>query len=218
VIKIVACLLLISASSCLAVEPGPGYELVSRDEPDADLEFFGGPHIDIVKELYRRPDEDTPAFKIVLSSLADPSQKELLFAYDRAADANLSPDGKWFIVNDRSFRNNCDPRLFKQQKGLKFAEVKDARIPQKAINFFISYNKYPLSIRKHLSECIVESEVWSDNSKSLLLRISKGQTGEPLWVYNWRCIYDLTTGKISTDLKVLNRGAILPGKYLTPSP
>jgi hypothetical protein len=206
------------AASIFAGEPGPEYELVSQDKPDSEWEFFGGPHIDIVTEVYHRKDGESPAFKIVLSSLADPSQKELLFEYDRAAQAELSPDGKWFIVNDRPVRGECNPRLFKQKKGLKFGEVEDAGIRKKAINFFIGENKYPASMRGHLmpeGDCYVESVLWSDDSKSLLLRLSKGQTGEPLWVYNWRCVYDLKTGRVSTDLKVLNRGAVLPGKYLT---
>jgi hypothetical protein len=205
---------------CFAGEPGPDYKLVDQTKPDPDLEFFGGPHIDIVKEVYRRTDERSPIFKIVLSSLAKPSRKELLFAYDRAAEADLSPDGKWFVINDRPDRGQCEPRLFKQQTGLKFTEVREANIQQKAIDFFIRYNKFPESIRKHLigeSDCFVESTLWSDDSSSLLLRISKGQTGEPIWIYDWRCIYDLKTGECSTDLKILNRGSILPGKYLVPS-
>ena len=217
VTKIVAYLLIVLASACVAGEPGPNYKLVNRNKPDSELEFFGGPHIDIVTELYRCMDGDTPAFKIVLSSLVHPSRKELLFAYDRIAEAELSPDGKWFIVNDRPGRGECEPRLFRQQKDLKFTEVKGAQIWEKAIRFFISSNKYPPSIGKHLlhSEAIVESMLWSDDSRSLLLRIRMGRTGEPLWVYNWRCIYDVTSGRISTDLQVLNRGAILPGKHLT---
>ncbi len=203
---------------CFAGEPGLHYKLVDETKPDNQFEFFGAPHIDIVKEVYRRTDEGSPAFKIVLSSLADPSKKELLFAYDRAADADLSPDGKWFVINDRPGRGECEPRLFKQQSGLKFTEVKEAKIQQKAIDFFIRCNKFAGHIRKRMfEESIVESTLWSDDSNSLLLRISKGQTGEPIWVNDWRCIYDLKTGKLSTDLNILNRGSILPGKYLVPN-
>ncbi len=205
--------------SCFAAEPGPDYELVSKVEPDADAEFFGGPHIDIVTEVYRRRTDDSPAFKIVLSSLADPSRKELFFAYDRAATAELSPDGQWFIVNDRPFRGQCAPRLFKHQSGLKFAEVKTARIRARAIDFFVRYNKYPASIREHMigeGDCIVESEIWGEDSKALLLRIAKGRTGEPIWIQSWRCVYDLKTGKLTTDLRTLNRDSISPGKYLAP--
>jgi hypothetical protein len=163
---------------------------------------------------------DQRFLKIILSSLADPSQKELLFEYERDAVATLSPDGEWIVINDRPFVGECNPRLFKQEAGLKFTEVKDANIRQKAIEFFLRYNKYPKEIGEHMlpeGSCFVQSMLWSDNSKSLLLRLSKGQTGEPLWIYNWRCVYDLTTGEVSTDLKVLNRGAIQPGKYLAPA-
>ena len=89
-------------------------------------------------------------------------------------------------------------------------------IRKKAIHFFVRYNKYPPTILKHMigeGDCFVESTLWGDDSHSLLLRISKGQTGEPIWIYDWRCVYDLTSGTISTDLRALNRGAVLPGKY-----
>jgi len=204
-----------------ADEPGSGYKLVDKTNPDNELEFFGAPHIDIVKEVYRRADGGSPAFKIVLSSLADPSKKELLFAYDRAAEADLSPDGKWFVINDRPGRGECEPRLFKRQTGLKFTEVKKAKIQQKAMDFLFRYNNLSRDTRKQLSEnteYFVESTLWSDDSNSLLLRITKGQTGLPIWVSDWRCIYDLKTGKISTDLGVLNRGSISPGKYIVRNP
>ena len=155
-----------------------------------------------------------------MSSLADPSQKELLFEYDREAVANLSPNGKWIVINDRPVRGECNPRLFKQKAGLKFTEVENGGIRKKAIEFFIRFNKYPRGIGEHMfpeGACIVESELWVDDSKSLLLRLSKGQTGEPLWINNWRCVYDLSTGQVSTDLKVLNRGSVQPGKYLAPT-
>ena len=221
--KIIILFLCVFAGSCLAAEPGPGYELVEQTKPDEEAEFFGGPHIDTMIEIYSKPDESKffrKTFKIVLSSLADPSHKELLFEYEREATATLSPDGKWIVVNDRPFRGECNPRLFKQETGLKFIEVKDADIRKKAIEFFLRYNKYLKRIGEHMlpaGACIVESVLWSDDSKSLLLLLSKGQTGEPLWINNWRCVYDLTNGQVSTDLHVLNRGAIQPGKYLAPN-
>jgi len=128
IMKLSVALLCVLAAPCFADEPGPHYKLVDQTKPDSELEFFGGPHIDIVKEVYRRTDEGSPTFKIVLSSLADPSKKELLFAYDRAAEADLSPDGKCFVINDRPGRGECDPRLFKQRTGLKFTEFKEANL------------------------------------------------------------------------------------------
>ena len=220
--KVAILLLCLFAGACLAAGPGPGYELVEQTKPAEQSEFFGWPHIDIVIEVYSKPDPEKffrKSFKIVLSSLADPSRKELLFEYDRDAVAILSPDGKWIVVNDRPGVGQCEPRLFHQQKGLKFTEVKSAQIWEKAIRFFSDSNHYPPRLRKHLlsGDCIVESMLWSDDSRSLLLRLRKEQTGEPVWVHNWRCIYDLTNGTISTKLQVLNRGAILPGKYLAPA-
>lgn len=215
-------LLFIFADSCLASEPGPGYELIKRIQPDEHAEFFGGPHLDTVVEVYSKPDDTKffrKSFKIVLSSLADPARKKLLFEYEREATAVLSPNGKWIVINDRPFRGQCNPRLFKQESGLNFVEVKDADIRRKAIEFFLRQNKYPKKMGEHLlpqGMCIVESEMWSDNSGALLLRISKGQTGEPIWINNWRCIYDLSSGQISTNLNVMNRGAVESGKYLTP--
>ena len=211
---------LLAFATGFAGEPGAHYKLVEQTKPDNEFEFFGEPHVDIVQELYQRTDKGSPAFKIVFSSLAHPSRQELLFAYERAATADLSPNGKWCIVNDRPFRGHCEPRLFKQQEGLKFTEIKGARIRSKAIQFFVRYHHYPPNILQHLigeGDCIVESVLWGDDSQSLLLRIGKGQTGEPIWIYDWRCVYDLKSGSISTDLRALNRGAVLPGKYLAPA-
>jgi len=221
--KVATLLLCIFAGACLAAEPGAGYELIQQTKPEDQSEFFGGPHIDTVIEVYSKPAPEKffgKSFKIVLSSLADPSRKELLFEYERAAVASLSPDGKWIVINDRPFRGECNPRLFKKEADLKFTEANNANIRKKAIEFFLRYNKYPKKIGEHMlpaGACFVESVLWADDSKSLLLRLSKGQTGEPLWIDSWRCVYDLTTGKVSTDLDVLNRGAIQPGKYLAPA-
>ena len=218
--KIAISLLIIFAGSCFAAEPGADYKLVERIKPDAQFEFFGAPHIDTVIEVYSRPDKEKffgKSFKIVLSSLADPLRKELLFEYDRIATATLSPNGKWIVINDRPYRGHCEPRLFKQQAGLKFAEVKGAKIHGKAVDLFIRHNKLSPAIRKSMTgegDCIVESLDWADDSNSLLLRISKGRTGEPVWIWNWHCIYDLKTQKASLDLNILNRGSILPGKRL----
>jgi hypothetical protein len=218
--KVAIVLLGIFASSCFAAEPGAGYKLVEQTKPDEESEFFGGPHIDIVVEVYSRPDAEKffgKSFKIVLSSLADPSQKELLFEYERDATATLSPNGKWIVVNDRPVRGHCEPRLFKQQEGLKFTEVEGAKIREKAIDLFVRHNKLSPAIRKSMigeGDSIVESLDWADDSNSLLLRVSKGRTGEPIWIGSWRCLYDLKTHKATLDLNILNRGSILPGKKL----
>jgi len=219
--KIAIFLLIIFAGSCFADEPGAGYKLVEQTKPDEQFEFFGGPHIDTVIEVYSRPDKEKffgKSFKIVLSSLADPSRKRLLFEYERAATATISPNGKWIVVNDCSGRGYCEPRLFKQQEGLKFIEVKGAKISEKAIDLFIQHNNLSPAIRKSMigseGECIVESLVWADDSNSMLLRVSMGRTGEPIWIWSWRCIYDLKTQKATLDLNILNRGSILPGMSL----
>lgn len=213
-------ILIIFSNFCFAAEPGAGYKLVEQTKPDEESEFFGGPHIDIVIEVYSRPDAEKSfgkSFKIVLSSLADPSKKELLLEYERGATATLSPNGKWIVVNDRPTRGHCEPRLFKQQEGLKFTEVESAKIREKAIDLFVQHNNSPPAIRKSMigeGDCIVESLDWADDSNSLLLRVHKGKTGEPIWIWSWRCIYDLKTQKATLDLNILNRGSILSGKYL----
>src|SRR4051812_24357536 len=101
--KLAILLLGILGGYCSAAEPGPGYKLVEQTKPDEQSEFFGGPHIDVVIQVYSRPDASKffrQSFKIVLSSLADPSRKELLLEYERDAVATLSPNGKWIVVND----------------------------------------------------------------------------------------------------------------------
>ena len=40
----------------MAADPGSGYTLVEQTKPDEEREFFNGPHIDTVIEVYRHPD------------------------------------------------------------------------------------------------------------------------------------------------------------------
>jgi len=202
----------ILASSCFASEPGPNYEIVEKINPDNHFESLGEPHHDIVQEIYQRSSDDAKGsgFKIVLSSLADPSKKELLFAFDRDARASFSPDGRWIVIDDRPVRGHCEPRLFKLKEGLKFVEVKEAMIRQRAIEFFVKENKLPPDVRKNMipeGACIVSSLQWAQDSNSLMLRLSKERTGEPVWIWSWFCIFDLKEQRISLDLNILNRGA-----------
>ena len=218
--KFLVLISIICTVSCFGSEPGSGFKLVEQIKPDNQHEFFGGPHIDTVFEVYSRPDKNKflgKSFKIVLSSLADPSQKELLFEYERYATATLSPNGKWIVINDRPGRGYCEPRLFKQDHGIKFTEVKNAKIHEKAVDLLIKHNKLSTVVRKSMieeGECIVESQDWADDSNALLLRLSMGRTGEPIWIWNWWCLYDLSTEKVTLDLNTMNRDSILPGKRI----
>jgi hypothetical protein len=216
-------LLLLLAVKSHAEELVEGWTLESENKPSQEAEFLGGPHIDTVINVYSREDKDSSfgkKYKIVLSSLSNPNKKELLFKYERAATATLSPDGKWIVINDRPFRGECKPRLYKQESGLKYNEVTNPNIRSNAIKYFIECNKYPNKIRDHLlpeGKCFVESLWWSDDSKALLLRLSKGQTGEPIWIDDWYCVYKIEDGKVSQDLNILNGGGIRNGKYLVPN-
>jgi hypothetical protein len=201
------------AVGCFAAEPGANYELVDQDKPDNTYEgLFDNQHKDLVIETYEKTDEDAegPEKKIVVSSLANPNQKELLFAFDRGAHAMPSPNEEWIVVNDRAIRGHCDPRLFHRVSGLKFAGVREAKVRERAIDFFVQQNKLPASIRENMigeGDCFVEAYLWSDDSKSFLVRICKQRTGEPIWIGDWFCVYDIRSQKISLDLGALNRQA-----------
>src|ERR1700741_2700098 len=140
----IAITLSLVAVGCFAAEPGANYKLVDEDKPDNTYEgMFDIQHKDLVIETYEKTDEDGegPERKIVVSSLADPNQKELLFAFDRGAHAIPSPNEEWIIINDRPIRGQCEPRLFHRVKGVKFAEVREAKVRQRAIDFFVQRNK-----------------------------------------------------------------------------
>jgi hypothetical protein len=222
-----ACGIALAASLALAVsasqgfagtEPGSNYKLVDRILPDEDRVYFEHPPFGIVQEVYRNKGDGEPAYKIMLSAESDPSHKVLFFSYDRLAETLISPNEKWIVVNDRPGRGDCEPRLFERRHGLKFAEMKDADISSKAILYFLDYNKCSAKVREHMTEgdCIVQALFWSDDSGALLLRIHMGRTGEPIWIWDWYCVYDLRTHKISMDLSLLNKGGIVPPKYLAP--
>ena len=58
-----------------------------------------------------------------------------------------------------------------------------------------------------MGDCFVEAHEWADNSNSFLVRVSKQRTGEPIWIGDWYCIYDIPSQKITLDLSTLNRNA-----------
>ena len=121
-----------------------------------------------------------------------------------------SPNEEWIIINDRPIRGQCEPRLFHRVKGLKFAEVGEAKVRERAIDFFVQQNKLPASIRKSMigeGDCFVEAYQWADDSNSFLVRMSKQRTNEPIWINDWYCIYDIRSQKVSLDLSALNRDA-----------
>jgi hypothetical protein len=83
------------AVGCFAAEPGANCKVVDEAKPDNTYEgLFDNQHRGLVIETHEKTDEDAegPSSKIIVSSLADPNQKELLFAFDREASAIPSPN------------------------------------------------------------------------------------------------------------------------------
>lgn len=208
---IVALLALASLPPPAAARQQATYKLAEEHKPeDPYAGWFFRNKKQLVFEIYDKDGEgDGPEHKILISALSNRARKAVLFTYDRAAIPFSSADEKWIVINDRPARGDCIPRLFRRNGSVHFAEVKNADIHTKVRDYFLRRTRLSRSARKSVIEgqFYVEAEQWSEDSKSLLIRISKETTGEPLYIRDWYCIYEIPTGTVTEDLSIFNRGA-----------
>ncbi len=199
-------LCLLGAGTLWADEPGPGYVLIERITHDFALTEAAR---DLVIEIYdAEPGIEAPLHKLILSSVKSPESKSLLLAYDRGAEALLSPHGTWIVVNDRPHRGSCSPRLFRQEAGTDVAEDQSQNVRQAAVQLLAETLELSPAIHTELlEECYVEAQRWAADSNSLLVRVSHTYSAASVQIDDWLCVYDLESGTCSLDLAKLNQGA-----------
>ncbi|MCG6552174.1 MAG: hypothetical protein L7F77_07590, partial [Candidatus Magnetominusculus sp. LBB02] len=151
------------------------------------LEEYSSPTGNIIVRKYISGYEVCPDGEIWLYSKKNPSKKELLFSYERDADALISPDEKWLVINNRAGNNVTDAGLYRQVKGLKY-------------KFATSLNEYAWELfrKTHKRYKIpdffhnyVEAVLWSSDSKSVMITICGNDDISPMKLEPWYCIYDL---------------------------
>ncbi len=120
----------------------------------------------------------------------------------------FSPDDRWIIVQDGTGSLGVSLRLFHREGEHTYEERDKENIDDKAeLAALKTENPAATEVADHrYAECLD----WSTDSSCILVRISgKGFEGQTNNVqFHWLCVYDLTTGKISTDLGKLNKGGV----------
>jgi len=152
---------------------------------------------------------DEHEHEIWLAAKNKPSDRELLYKFERGADVLISPDEQWLVVNDHMTSDESEVVLFKRGQGISFAEAKGAQIGPKAWNLFAKENQ--LAKPPGYDHQYVEAIQWSSNSRTFLLSIS-GHGGEGDGKYHldpWFCVYDVTTRQPTLNFKLMNQDAFV---------
>lgn len=169
------------------------------------------PGRDVIVEYFRnkRPPPGQPPHEIWLAPRNNDGERALLFRHNRGAEVIFSPDEKWLAVNDYERSDFAEVRLFRWVEGVKYEEVKEARISEKVWEFFAKQNN--LTRPPELHHRYVAAVRWASNSKAFLVSAwGFGDIGQGL--QDWFCIFNVGAMKPTLDLNVMNRGALLQKK------
>ncbi|MCG6552177.1 MAG: hypothetical protein L7F77_07605 [Candidatus Magnetominusculus sp. LBB02] len=171
------------------------------------LKEDSSPEGKIIVRHYVDSEDSSHSGDIWLYSAKDPSQKALLFSYERDADVLFSPDEKWLVINYRVRADESDALLFKRVNGLKYKET--TFLNPLAWRFF--KNKHKQYTLPAFNNNYVEAVQWSSDSKSLMVQVYGHDNNSPAASEPWYCLYDLTTGKMTLDFnRVFNRDTFHP--------
>lgn len=115
----------------------------------------------------------------------------------------FSPDDRWIIVQDGSASLGVSLRLFHREGEHSYAERDKEDIGAKVE---ITALKQDGAEAKEVSDHRYAQVLgWSADSRYVLVRASgKGDDGTNYAQFNWIGVYDLDTGKVSTDLGKVN--------------
>ena len=145
------------------------------------------------------------ARQIWLRAKTDREHPVLLTRYDRDADLVFSPDCGMIAMNDNLGSDVSEVRLFTKVEGVVYkADTANVTSLAWAALERVSGLTHPL----RLGHTYVNAITWSDSSKAVLLRVW-GHTDERNQVSAWYCVYDRSTGRVSTNLSLMNRGAVI---------
>jgi hypothetical protein len=182
--------------------PPPGGTLFHTDK---------SPSGEIVAEHYifqpSDPRKESPLRQIWLSYTKSDSPAALLFEHRRAAKVVFSPNDKWIAIDDFFGSGSADVRIFGRISGLKYEEVENAEVTSKC--WALVDRIHGKSVAKALDHHYIETVRWAPDSGALLLKAWGYVSGEPLEVNDWLCIFDVERQEASTDLRLMNLGAVV---------
>jgi hypothetical protein len=140
-----------------------------------------------------------------------PATQVVLMRFERRATVVVSLDEKWLAVNDQLASNTFAVRLFYRSGGLDFHEKTTPDVNDIAWRFLRDSERVPFPTGPGWSGVLghnyIEVLTFSADSRAVLLKLW-GHEDKDAFLYDWLCVVDLVTGKASSDLSVMNRGAV----------
>jgi hypothetical protein len=154
----------------------------------------------------RDPRSDAPLRQIWLRDTQGKDAPTLLFEHSRGADVLFSPNENWIVINNYFDSGNTEVRLFQKTKGLKYQEMKKADATQKC--WALLDRTVGRSVSKDLDHSYIRAIQWAADSRAVLLVAWGHLSGEPVQVNDWLCVFDIERLRASTDMRIMNRGAV----------
>ena len=189
--------LVLSAAACLCVLPAALHadQPEKGKSPGGHLNYEVRPAAD-GKEIWVYRDNETTRANKMCETLGGANLK--LF---------FSPDDRWIIVQDGGASLGVSLRLFHREGEHSYAERDKTDIGEKVEAAAMKQDGgdgKALS-EKRYAECLD----WSTDSQYILVRVS-GKSDERYnhTQFRWIGVYDLDTGKVSTDLSKLNKPGV----------
>ena len=143
--------------------------------------------------------------QIWLRSADGRDQPTLLFEHQRIVEILFSPDERWIAINDAPLSDLADVRLFRRVDALKYREADKIQPRKKCLALLDRINKRAVS--PVLDHIYINTVRWSSDSRALLLAV-RGHDSNDVVVRDWLCVFDLESLQASTDLRLMNRGAV----------
>ena len=132
-------------------------------------------------------------------------QPRLLFEHERIAEVLFSPDERWIAINDAPLSDLADVRLFRRVGDLKYQEIEKSQPGGKCWALLDRASRPAISGK--LDHRYVNAIRWSPDSRALLLKVQGHGSGD-ISVRDWLCVFDVDREQASTELRLMNRGAV----------
>jgi hypothetical protein len=133
-----------------------------------------------------------------------PTDRFLLYRHRRYAEVLFAPNEQWLIINDYMGADVAEPLLFQRGEGVRYTEVKQARISEKVWRFFAKEHRLAKPPEYHHSYAVADR--WASDSKAVQVSIW-GHSDSDNNLAAWLCVFAIDTLRPSLNLGLMNRGA-----------
>lgn len=201
----------------------PAFKLVDRKLAQCGviIEHYAVSEQD--RERYRNSDDGTDQYW--LSDQGNPSQRALLFAFNRAAEVIISPDGSRLIINSHPVSDHSDIELYQRVDKIHYKPVESADFTRPLWEFYLKENGLwddYLAKRRDSQEAnhkkepqfivpfdhaYIDCVALSHDSSAFMVRML-GYNGSPRHSHDWYCIYDLKINRPTLNLRIMNCDAV----------